>query len=88
MATLLYHIAHDLFHVCSLGMSGVVFGLMALIIKFVKAEKCTLLCCCFPYEAVPWFCAVLHYAVFRMSSIFMHIGGLTAGYACILMKYW
>ena len=87
MATLLYHIAHELFHVCSLGMSGVVFGLMALVTKFVKSENCTLLCCRLPYKVLPWLCVILYYAAFQMGSIFMHIGGLVAGYACILIIY-
>jgi len=81
MTTLLYHVAHDLFHVCSLGLSGVEFGLMALVTKFLKSDKCSLGCCCLPYNVVPWGCLFLYYAAFHRGSIFMHIGGLAAGYA-------
>ena len=85
MTTLLYHVAHDLFHVCSLGLSGVEFGLMALVTNFLKSDKCSLGCCCLPYNVVPWGCLFLYYAAFHRGSIFMHIGGLAAGYARIFI---
>ena len=87
MTTLLYHVAHDLFHVCSLGMSGVVFGLIALVTKFLKSDKCTFGCFCLPYNVVPWCCVILYFAAFHRGSVFMHIGGIVAGYARIFLFF-
>lgn len=84
MATMLYHVLHNLFHGCSMGFSGIVFGLMVLIPKAVKFERCNLLIFQIPLSLIPWISICAYYFCFHQGSVFLHLGGILAGYACIL----
>ena len=84
MATMMYHFLHTLFHGCSLGFSGIVFGLLVLSSKYLKSEVLHVGSCSISFSFVPWGCLILYYAVFHRGSLFMHIGGIISGYACIL----
>lgn len=84
MATMLYHIFHDLFHGCSLGFSGVVFGLLVIMSKVTGLKECGIGILKIPFSVVPWLCVVIYYFGFHRGSVFLHIGGIIAGYACIL----
>ena len=83
MVTMLYHISHDLFHGCTVGTSGIVFGLVVLVTKFMKEEDQR------PWWGVPSVVYPLtlfglYFLLIHRGSIFMHLGGIFAGYACIL----
>lgn len=84
MATMLYHVFHNLFHGCSLGLSGVVFGLLVIMSKVTGLKDCGIGIVKIPFSVVPWLCVVIYYFGFHRGSVFLHIGGIIAGYACIL----
>lgn len=86
MATMLYHIFHNLFHGCSLGFSGIVFGLTVLFSKAVKFKNCGISLFQVPLSLIPWLCICLYYFGFHRGSLFLHLGGIITGYACILFK--
>ena len=85
MATMLYHVFHSLFHDCSMGFSGIVFGVTTVLSQAVKPKQCGLCIFQVPIFLLPWIFVVVYYVCFHHGAVFLHLGGIIAGSSAIIM---